>query len=54
MFFLFVPGLSSLISWALSPWITDLRFIGGSMFFIGLALVAAPLLVFSIKSRKIA
>jgi hypothetical protein len=40
----------------LSSSITALHFIAGSTFFIGLAfvLVAAPLLVFSMKSRKIA
>jgi drug/metabolite transporter (DMT)-like permease len=53
MFFLFVPGLSSLISFVLSSWISDLHFAADSMFFVGLALVAAPLFVFSMKSRKI-
>jgi drug/metabolite transporter (DMT)-like permease len=53
MFFLFVPGLSSLISFVLSSWISDLHFAANSMFFVGLALVAAPLFVFSMKSRKI-
>jgi drug/metabolite transporter (DMT)-like permease len=53
MFFLFVPGLSSLISFVLSSWISDLHFAAGAMFFVGLALVAVPLFVFSMKSRKI-
>jgi hypothetical protein len=53
MFFLFVPGLSSLISFVLSSWISDLHFTAGWMFFVGLALVAAPLFVFSMKSRKV-
>jgi Mn2+/Fe2+ NRAMP family transporter len=53
MFFLIVPGLSSLISFILSSWISDLHFAAGWMFFVGLALVAAPLFVFSMKSRKI-
>jgi hypothetical protein len=53
MFFLFVPGLSSLISFILSSWISDLHFAADSMFFVGLALVAAPLFVFSMKSRRI-
>ena len=53
MFFLFVPALSSFISFVLSRWISDLHFAANSMFFVGLALVAAPLLVFSMKSRKL-
>lgn len=53
MFFLFVPGLSSLISLVLSSWISDLHFTAGSMFLVGLALIAAPLFVFSMKSRKV-
>ena len=36
-----------------SSWISDLHFAADSMFFVGLALVAAPLFVFSMKSRKI-
>ena len=52
MFFLFVPGLSSLISFALSSWISDLHFSANLMFFVGLVLVAAPLFVFAMKSRK--
>jgi hypothetical protein len=53
MFFLFVPGLSSLISFVLSSWISDLHFAADPMFFVGLAMVAAPLLLFSMKSRKL-
>jgi hypothetical protein len=53
MFFLFVPGLSAPISFLLSWWIPDLHFAAGWKFFIGLALVAAPLFVFSIKARKV-
>ena len=52
MFFLFVPGLSSLISFVLSSWISGLHFTAGWMLFVGLTLVAAPLLVFLMKSRK--
>jgi len=51
MFFLFVPGLSSLISFPLSWWISDLHFAAGWMFFVGLALVAAPMFIFAMKSR---
>lgn len=53
MFFLFVPGLSSFISFSLSSWISALHFAANAMFFVGLALVAAPLFVFSMKARKI-
>jgi hypothetical protein len=52
MFFLFVPALSSLISLALSSWISALHFRAGWMFFLGLALIAAPLFIFSMKARK--
>jgi hypothetical protein len=53
MFFLIVPGLSSFISFILSSWISDLHFAARWMFFVDLALVAAPLFVFSMKSKKI-
>jgi drug/metabolite transporter (DMT)-like permease len=53
MFFLLVPGLSSLISLCLSSWISDLRFTMRPMFFAGLALVAAPLFIFAAMSRKV-
>jgi hypothetical protein len=53
MFFLFVPALSSLISFVLSSWISDLHFTAGWRFFVGLALVAAPLFIFSMKSTKV-
>jgi drug/metabolite transporter (DMT)-like permease len=50
MFFLLVPGLSSLVSLPLSWWISELRFVAGPMFFVGLAVIAGSLLVFSMKS----
>jgi drug/metabolite transporter (DMT)-like permease len=50
MFFLLVPGLSSLVSLPLSRWIADLRFVAGPMFFVGLAVIAGSLLIFSMKS----
>jgi len=50
MFFLLVPGLSSLVSLPLSWWISDLRFVAGPMFFVGLAVIAGSLLIFSMKS----
>jgi hypothetical protein len=52
MFFLFVPGLSSLNSFVLSSWISDLHFAAGWMFFAGLGLVAAPLLILSMKVKQ--
>jgi drug/metabolite transporter (DMT)-like permease len=52
MFFLMIPVLSSLISWPLSWWIPDLRIILGPMFFLGLALVSIPLLLFSVSAWR--
>jgi drug/metabolite transporter (DMT)-like permease len=52
MFFLLVPGLSSLVSLPLSWWISDLRFVAGPMFFVGLAVIAGSLLIFSMKSWR--
>ena len=54
MYFLFVPCLSSLISFILSKWVLALHLFVGPMFFIGLLLVGAPLLIFSIKARNVA
>lgn len=47
MFFLLMPAISALISFPLSRWIADLRFISGAGFFFGMALVTIPLLVMS-------
>ncbi len=52
MFFLLIPGLSSLITIPLSWWITALRFAVGPMFFAGLALITIPLLLFLMKSSQ--
>ncbi len=52
MFFLLMPGLTSLISFALSRWIADLRFISGPGFFLGLALVTTPLLLLSLSAVR--
>ena len=52
MFFLVIPVVSSAISIFLSRWISDLRVVEGPMFLIGLVLVTAPLLVFSIKTWR--
>jgi hypothetical protein len=52
MFFLAIPVLSSLISMGLSRWISDLRVVEGPSFLLGLALVTAPLLVFSVRTWR--
>ena len=54
MYFLFVACLSSLVSFVLSIWVSDLHLVVGPLFFIGLALVGAPLLIFSLKARNMA
>jgi hypothetical protein len=50
MFFLLIPALTGLISLPLSRWIPDLHFAVSLMFYIGLAVVSASLLFFSLKS----
>jgi drug/metabolite transporter (DMT)-like permease len=50
MFFLLVPALTSLVSLALSWWIRDLHFVVDPLFFFGLFLNGASLLIFSLKS----
>lgn len=52
MFFLIIPALSALASWPLSVWIADLSFLPNALFFGGLALVSAPLLVFAVSSMR--
>ena len=52
MFFLIIPALSALASWPLSAWISDLSFLPNALFFGGLALVSAPLLIFAISSMR--
>ena len=52
MFLNLVPGLTALISLLLSWWIADLHFAADPMFFLGMALVAASLLLFSLKSWR--
>lgn len=47
MFFLLMPAISALISFPMSRWIAELRFISGPGFFFGMALVTIPLLVMS-------
>ena len=50
MFWNLVPALTALVSLILSWWIADLHFAADPMFFFGLSLVAASLLLFSLKS----
>ena len=52
MFLLLVPALTCLLSIPMSWWIPDLKFVAGPTFFLGLALIAAPLLAFSIQSTR--
>ncbi len=52
MFFLLVPVLSAGISAPLSRWIADLHVVAGPLFFVGLALITAPLLLFSLQSLQ--
>jgi drug/metabolite transporter (DMT)-like permease len=50
MFFLLIPALTTLIALPLSWWISDLHFAVGWMFYVGLFVVSASLLFFSLKS----
>ena len=50
MFSLLIPALTALISLALSWWIADLHFAVTWMFYVGLVVVSASLLFFSLKS----
>jgi drug/metabolite transporter (DMT)-like permease len=52
MFWNLVPALTALISFVMSWWIADLHFAADPMFFIGLALIVASLMVFSLKSWR--
>lgn len=52
MFWNLVPALTALISLAMSRWIADLHFAVDPVFLLGLALIAASLTVFSLKSWR--
>ena len=52
MFWNLVPALTALISFAMSWWIVDLHFAADPTFFLGLALIAASLTIFSLKSWR--
>jgi hypothetical protein len=49
MFFLIIPALSALVSWPLSIWIPNVGFLPNALFFVGLVLVSAPLLVLVLR-----
>jgi drug/metabolite transporter (DMT)-like permease len=52
MFWNLVPGLTALVSLVLSWWIADLHFAADPMFFFGMALVAASLVLFSLRAWR--
>jgi hypothetical protein len=52
VFFLLIPAFTGLLSLGMSPWIKELEFPVGPLFFIGLGLVAAPILVFLCQSQR--
>ena len=50
MFFNLVPALTAFISLAMSFWLAALHFVVDPIFFIGLGLIVASLLFFSLKA----
>ena len=52
VFFLLIPAFTCLLSLGMSPWIKELKFPVGPLFFLGLGLVAAPILVFLWQSQR--
>jgi hypothetical protein len=52
MFLNLVPALTALVSLVMSPWIADLHFAIDPIFFAGLVLIGASLLLFSLKSYR--
>ncbi len=52
MFFLAIPGLSAVVTWPLSLWITELRMQASLLFWEGMIFVSAPLLVFSFVTMR--
>jgi drug/metabolite transporter (DMT)-like permease len=52
MFFLLIPAFTCFLSLAMSPWIGELKFRMGPVFFAGLLLVALPIFVFSWQSWR--
>jgi drug/metabolite transporter (DMT)-like permease len=52
MFFLAIPAISAAVSWPLSLWIKDLHLDLSPLFFEGLLIVMAPLVVFSVATAR--
>jgi hypothetical protein len=52
IFFLLIPAFTCLLSLWMSRWISELKFTVGALFFLGLGLIAAPILVFLRQSQK--
>ena len=52
VFFLLIPAFTCLLSLGMSPWIPELKFPVGPLFFLGLGLVPAPILVFLWQSQR--
>ena len=52
MFLNLVPALTALISLVLSHWVADLHFVINLTFLLGSALIAASLVLFSLKSWR--
>jgi drug/metabolite transporter (DMT)-like permease len=52
VFFLLIPAFTCLLSLGMSRWISELKFAVGPLFFLGLGLIAAPILVFLWQSRQ--
>jgi hypothetical protein len=52
IFFLLIPTFTCLLSLWMSRWISELKFTVGPLFFLGLGLIAAPILVFLWQSQS--
>jgi drug/metabolite transporter (DMT)-like permease len=52
IFFLLIPAFTCLLSLGMSRWISELKFTVGPLFFLGLGLIAAPILVFLWQSQQ--
>jgi hypothetical protein len=52
MFLLLIPAVTCLISLGMSPWIKELSFTVSPVFFVGMVLIAAPILIYSWQSLR--
>jgi hypothetical protein len=52
MFFLLIPGITALISLALSRWVPTLTFVSGPGFVLGMACVSGALVILAFFSRR--